>query len=357
MKTYREYLVEAQEGPRIPHPEDSIFISSAAAKRYVGALQDLAVNPRNISIKWDGAIALIFGRDEQGQFFIADKYMPAKNVYPKNPNEWRAYDQARGANRADLYAKIAGIWPGLEQAVGKEIATYKGDMMFYGPLEPINNEFVFRPVTVEYHVPVNSPLGRQIAGRISLIVVHQRNDVPWNGRGLTGNQQVAIIPPTAGIEFSLRNPIALSRAAESTLAQFGPVVDQFLSGMSNVAREALQKYIAHRKIGKTGLKLSDWLRENVSNKQYQLLIGDGRSGYLLENKQGLDALFKIWNAISAFKENLAQQLETQVTGFQQYVAGQPQGEGFVIPTGMGLIKLVQRGGFTAAHFSGFAAKK
>lgn len=356
MKSYHEYLAEAADNPRIPHPEDSIFINSSTAAQYVSALQDIAVNPRNISIKWDGAIALYFGRDQQGKFFIADKYMPAKNVYPKSPNEWIQYDQARGANRADLYAKVAGIWPGLEQAVGNEIVTYKGDMMFYGPLEPVNNEFVFKPVTVEYHVPVNSDLGKLIAGRRTLIVVHQRNDAPWNGRGLTSNQIVAIIPPTAGIDFRLRNPVALARAAESAVAQFGSTVDQFLAGMSNVAREALQKYLAHRKIGKTTLKLGDWLRENVSNKQYQLLIGDG-SGYLLENKVGLDALFKVWNAISAFKENLAQQLETQVKGFKQFVAGQPQGEGFVIPSSLGLIKLVQRGGFTAAHFGGFAAKK
>jgi hypothetical protein len=359
MKTYREYLVEAADDPRIPHPEDSIFISSATAQKYVRALQDIAVNPTNVSIKWDGAIALYFGRDQSGRFFINDKYMP-ETFHAYSPEDWRRYDteikKSRTA-RPDLYEKIAYIWPGLEAAVGKSQDVFKGDLMFVGPLEAVNNEFVFKPVTVEYHVPVDSKLGQLIAGRRALIVVHQRNGAPWNGQGLASNNMVAIIPPTAGIEFKLRNPLTLSRAAESALAQYGSMVDGFLSAMSNVAKAALEKYLIHKKIGKTNLKLGDWLKENVSGKQYQLLVGDGTTGYLIENKTALDALFRIWNAISALKENIAQQLELQVTGFKQFVAGQPQGEGFVVPTSLGLVKLVQRGGFTAAHFSGFAAKK
>jgi hypothetical protein len=357
MKQFSDYLVEAAEGPRIPHPEDSIFDSSASASNYLQAMQGIAANPTNVTIKWDGMIALYFGRDAQGRFFIADKYMPAKGVFPTNPKQWQDYDASRGAVRADLYAKINAIWPGLERAVGQTVGTFKGDLMFVGPLQPVNNEFVFKPVTVEYHVPVNSDLGKLIRGRRALIVVHQFEGSPWNGRGLASNQEVAIIPPNAGIRFSIKNPVNLSNAASAALAKYGATIDKFLAGLPNVAREAIKKYVSHVKIGKTTLPIGEWLRANVSNKQYNFLVGDDQNGYLIQYKNDLAALFRTWNAISAFKESLAQQLEQQVKGFQQFVNGQNQGEGFVIPTKFGLVKLVQRAGFSAAHFAGFNAQK
>lgn len=357
MKQFRDYLVEAAEGPRIPHPEDSIFDGSASAANYVQALQGIAANPTNVTIKWDGMIALYFGRDAQGNFFIADKYMPAKGVFPTNPKQWQDYDASRGAVRADLYQKINLIWPGLEKAVGQTIGTFKGDLMFVGPLQPINDQYIFKPVTVEYRVPVNSDLGRLIRGRRALIVVHTFQNAPFNGRGLTSNEEVAIIPPNAGIKFSVKNPVNLSNAASAAIAKYGASIDKFLAGLPNVAKEAIKKYVMHVKIGKTTMPINEWLRANVSNKQYNFLVGDDQNGYLNQYKNDLAALFKTWNAISAFKENLAQQLETQVKGFQQLVNGQPQGEGFVIPTRFGLVKLVQRAGFTAAHFAGFNAQK
>lgn len=357
MKTYIDFLVEAAEGPRIPHPEDSVFQGSSAASQYLTGLEQAVAQPHNISIKWDGMIALYFGRDASGEFFIADKYMPAKGVYPHNPNEWVQYDQSRGANRSDLYAKINLIWPGLEAAVGNTKGQFKGDLMFIGPLEPVQGKFVFKPVTVEYHVPVASELGKLIAGRRALIVAHEYNGSTWNGQGIQPNSQVTVIPPSMGIKFRLQAPAQQFSQAKSLLAKFGNQLDIFLGGLSKVAKDALLKYCTHIAIGKTNSPLSEWLKTNVSGKQYELLIGADNNGYLIENRQMLEVTFGLWRTIAAIKDNLAQQLERQVQGFEQYVNGSPQGEGFVVQTSSGLIKLVQRSGFSAAHFAGFNAKK
>lgn len=357
MKTYIDFLVEAAEGPRIPHPEDSVFQGSAAATQYLSGLEQAISYPQDISIKWDGAIALYFGRDSTGKFFLADKYMPAKGVYPHNPNEWVQYDQSRGANRNDLYAKINLIWPGLEAAVGNSKGTFKGDLMFTGPLQPVQGKFIFKPVTVEYHVPVNSELGKLITGRRALIVVHEFNGSMWNGKGLESNSEVAIISPTLGIKFRLRSPARQLSQVKSMLSKYSNQLDIFLGGISKVGKEALLKYCVHTAIGKTKSPLAEWLRTNVSGKQYELLIGADNNGYLIENNQMLQVTFNLWRAIAALKDNLAQQLEQQVQGFEQYVNGNPQGEGFVVQTSSGLIKLVQRAGFSAAHFAGFDAKK
>lgn len=355
MKQFYEYLVEAAEGPRIPHPEDSIFDGSAAATKYLSALNEVTQNPQKSSIKWDGGIALYFGRNPQGQFVLADKYMPAKGVYPTSPEGWIEYDRARGANRGDLYDKIKTIWSGLEAAVGDTPGIFKGDLMSVGQLQPVDGKFVFTPTTVEYRIPVDSAMGQLIAGKVGVVVVHKYQDQPWDGRtGLTNAGNVAILPPTANLTFKLTDIPAVStsaKQAEQALTSQGAAADQFLNGLSKVARESLKTYTNRYITGQTKESVDQWLRNNISDKQFQVLVGDNNDGYLVKNKAGLTALFNVWNAIYQYKVNLVNQFESQIQGFEQYTAGHPGGEGFVFPSSHGLIKLVNRQTFGGAHFS------
>lgn len=349
---FLDYIFEAGEGPRIPHPEDSIFAGSASATKYIGALKEIIAKPGAGSIKWDGGIALFFGRNAAGQFVCADKYMPAKGVYPTSPQAWVEYDRQRGADRSDLYAKIELIWAGLEAAVGSTQGLFKGDLMWTGVLEPIEGKYIFKPTTVEYRIPVAGALGKLIAGKVGGIVVHQFNDAPWDGKtGLTNAGNVAVLTPTAGITFSLKNPVKLVSDAEKAVASQGKLADDFLAGLAGTVKSAIQTYMNKKITKQTNDELVQWLPSNVSNKQVQLLIGANNDGYLMQNEAGLNAVFAIWNAIYRLKDNLCQQLEPQVKGFEQWTGGQQAGEGFVFPTSQGLIKLVNRAGFGAAHFN------
>ena len=105
--------------PRIPHPEDIIFIGSSAAAQAVVDIEKIIKNPQYITIKWDGGIALYFGRDESGQFFISDKYMYPKGILAHSPEEWAEYDRTKvnGSRREDLPTKLRAIWSGIEAAV------------------------------------------------------------------------------------------------------------------------------------------------------------------------------------------------------------------------------------------------
>jgi hypothetical protein len=122
---------------------------------------------------------------------------------------------------------------------------------------------------------------------------------------------------------------------------------------------AAKKYFNKKITAQTHDKLSVWLKTNISDKQYRLLIGyidpktkEKFSGYLLTNAKAYKALEYIWNSIYQLKVAMAKQLEPQIQGFEQYTGGQKAGEGFVFnsPT-VGLIKLVNRGVFGAAHFN------
>lgn len=357
MKSYREYLAEAiGDGPRIPHPEDSVLQGSVQADKYLKVFDEMISQPQNFSVKWDGGIALYFGRNQQGQFFMTDKYMPAKGVYPTSPEGWVEYDRNRGANRADLYNKIAAIWPGIERSVTAPTGIFKGDLMAIGATDmtPRDGNFTFGTVTVQYTVPVNSYLGRLMTNKVALIVVHEFDGRPWDGRtGLTNAGNVAVVPPNLNLGFGLTDKteiIALINDAKSQLANKKQIIDQFLGGLDNVARGLLGQYLNHVRTQQTKDTINVWLQTHANKKQYNNLIGDGTSGYLARNKDGLDALYSVWNSMFKVKQALGLSLESQVQGFKQATPRGPGGEGFVFPSSAGLVKLINPN-FGAAHFN------
>lgn len=348
-------LLEAKD-PRTPHPEDSIFNGLGAAKDAVDSMYHVIKNPETLTIKWDGFPALIFGYNDKGQFTVSDKYMFDKgpDFLGTSPKFWQEYDASRGKSRPDLYPKLNAIWNGLKAAVGNSKGFFWGDLMWAGQLPNQNGKFVFKPNTVTYAIPVNSDLGKTITGTNGGVAVHQYfSDVsskasPWNGQGLKGNKEVAVLTPNMGLDFKLDTPKGEAAKVNQALAQNNQL-DQFLQGMDGVARAALQKYLGHVATNQTNLPIEQWLQNNVSGKQYRFLIGDG-DGYLVQNKKQLDALFDLYFAIANLKNNLTGQLEQQVKGVEQSIDDRPGGEGFVFNTPKGLVKLVNRGGFSAAHF-------
>lgn len=339
--------------PRIPHPEDSIFTSSAEAERYLQAMEAVIKNPANVTIKWDGGIALYFGRRPDGKFFVSDKYMYPKGIMAASPEEWKQYDETkpRGAPRLDLHPKLSAIWSGLEAAVGETQGVFMGDLMHAGKLEPINGNYVFAPTTVTYTIPVDSPFGKLITGKAGIVVVHKYNDEPWDGvTGLTNSGNVAIITPTAGNKFSLNQPVQLVKAARAAIASSGSMADEFRLGLgAKNAVDTIKTYFNKTITGQIDQTLDHYLTAYPA--QYNKII---ESGYLQQNQEGFLALEKIWNALYALKVDLVNQLNAQVKGFQQSINGVPGGEGFVFTDPvLGLVKLVIRGqgGFGVAHFN------
>jgi len=346
---------------RTPHPEDAIFDGSQQADRMVQALASVTKDPGSLTIKWDGFPALIFGRLPDGKFSIMDKYMYENpNAAMTSPESWVQYDQARGKSRPDLYQKISNIWKGLEQAVGSSPGFYWGDLLWSDPLQPQDGKYVFRPNPhgVTYSIDVNTPLGKQIGNRVGGIVVHTfiptmgGGRQPWNGQGLNMNTNVAILTPSANIKFTLQDPVKLRTQATSVLQKNGALADAFMQGLDDKGRTAVKQYANKLITKQTAESMDKWIvNANFSQKLKKFMLGDNSDGYLFQNSKGLAAVFAIWNAIYAYKINLTVQLEKQVTGIGQTINGQPAGEGFVFNTPQGVIKLVNRGVFSAALFA------
>jgi len=352
-----EFLAEAA-GPRIPHPEDAIFDGGNVAKQYIKALKGVIANPTGVSIKWDGDIALIFGYDPEGQFFINDKYMP-EGFYAHSAKDWEYYDtqvKKSKSARPSLYPKLAAIWEGLKASV-TDRAVFKGDLMAVNPngqpLQPVKGAYEFTGPTVHYRIPANdsNPMGKIVKGKIAIIVVHQKDGAPWDGKsGLANKSNIAIFNPSAGVKFKLKDPVQASKAVNAAEALI-PAAEQFLAGMDKTSQASIKTYFNKKITAQTNDDLYTWIAANGSPAQQRKLLGDNQDGYLYQNADGYEALRNVWNAVYQLKTNLAGQLEQQVAGFEQTVAGQPGGEGFVFNAPTGLVKLVNRGQFGAAHFN------
>ena len=63
-----------EEGARIQHLEDLIiWDGSVGGQKAIAKLHQVETSPKSISIKWDGSPAVIFGRNENGEFVLTDK--------------------------------------------------------------------------------------------------------------------------------------------------------------------------------------------------------------------------------------------------------------------------------------------
>lgn len=375
-----DIIVESdKKDPRIPHPEDAFLTGgSEAAEHAINQLENSVKNANKVTIKWDGKPALIWGRLPNGKLAVMDKYMFDSGYAAQSPKDWEKYDKNKpsGTMRGDLYTKLNAIWPGLDLAT-KGSGFYWGDMMWAGQLKPQNGVYRFKPNTVDYAIPANSDLGKMIADKTGGIVVHQKFDnlgdktaEVWNGKGLKNVPGgVAIISPNVGIEFSLEMPTDLLSGAKSTLNQYRNQVDDLLFSIPASTRAKIKTYFNQRIVGNTNDPLHEWLQSQISAKQYQALVTGNTNEqgkydantenlpgklFTLENgkvmpSQAYKGLTEIWNSIYRLKLHLAQQLESQVKGLDQSTGGQAEGEGFVVPTPDGLVKLVNRGLFSTQN--------
>ena len=62
------------EDARIHHLEDFVLWNgSQGASQALDALSNINKNLKSVTIKWDGAVGVIFGRNPNGEFIFTDK--------------------------------------------------------------------------------------------------------------------------------------------------------------------------------------------------------------------------------------------------------------------------------------------
>jgi len=126
-------------------------------------LKGNATSAVDITVKWDGAPAIFAGVDPaDGKFFVAKK-----GLFNKEPKMYKTNDDIKADLSGDLAKKFAIALAEFSK-LGIKKGVYQGDMMFTKgdvKVETIEGQkyYTFQPNTIVYAVPVNTPLGKQIA--------------------------------------------------------------------------------------------------------------------------------------------------------------------------------------------------
>lgn len=356
----------------LDHPEDLVFLNDiAGATSALNNILATAKNPKNITIKWDGYPALIFGRGPNGKFSIMDKHMfnkkdgSGRQIY--SPKQFVSYDKARGVERTELHNLINNIWPDLEKETSAGKGYYWGDLLFSTPLKEVNGVYTFKanPNGITYQVDANSEMGKMLANKKAGIAVHQYIDpdsistdqaISLNGSigNLKNDAGVAIIPSSMPIAPSIKVDQSLVKAAKDSISKHGKAVEQLMQTAPQ-ARASFNSlfttYINSKIVSGNLSNLIEDFYKYFENRPMTASMKNKLATHINNNKDGIVGIFAIWLALYNLKMNIVKQLDnasknSPVKGYLQ--SGQQSQEGFV---SQGL-KFVDRMGFSAQNLAG-----
>ena len=194
----------------------------------------------NMTVKWDGAPAVICGiNPENGKFFVG-----TKSVFNKNPKINYTVSDINRNHSGVLADKLTVCLQNLKRVVSNGV--YQGDLLFTsGDLRADNIDgesmITFTPNTITYAVPSNSGIGRKIKSARLGIVFHTK----YTGKTMQelragfgtvtggGGRNVFLASAgykdTSGMSKFTSSELAkfdsLIRMAEGSLQKAGPVLD------------------------------------------------------------------------------------------------------------------------------------
>jgi hypothetical protein len=371
-KKLKELNVIAEAKGHLDHPEDLVFIEDLAGiNKALSAIENTANNPNNITIKWDGYPALIFGRGSDGKFPIMDKHMfnrkdgVGRKVY--SPTEFKKYDDDRGVNRGNLYDIINRIWTGLAKEDRVSNGYYWGDLLFSSPLQATNNVYTFRPNPngITYTVKTNSDVGKLLQNKEAGIAVHQyikpdaiSTDQAVSLDGTIGtlknNSNVAIVPSKMPITPDVSVNSKLKKQVEQDIITYGSSIKDLMHTAPqarNTFNQLFTTYINKRIVSGDLSSLLDGFLEYVKARPMSENMRNKLLEHFKVNKVGLTGVFKIWVDLYKLKMDIVKQLDSSiknspVTGHLQ--DGRESQEGYVSQN----VKFIDRMGFSRQNLQG-----
>ena len=382
-KTQANESIQLNEAEaRIQHAEDIVFWEgSAGAMRALEALKSLEGDShRDVTIKWDGSPAIIFGRNENGEFILTDKSGFTAKGYDGKATSAEALGAMLG-NRPGAKKDPQGygafiqnmqdIFDEYEKATPKDYrGFFKGDLLYFNTPEKIDGNFVFTPNIVTYSVDSASELGKKIASSKTGVVIHREvddlgNEGPLKNADIFQGNEVLVVPPIT-VERPADAPNEDLAKLESVIKQNANGIDELLNKQELEAKQmkdfpqVLYTYVNSKVdtgLDNLGADFAQWLEQR---KQ----ISDRKKGKILEYvKLHAQAFGALWNTVSTLmkvKDNIIKQFDSHDQTVKQEIGSHGPvradahgqgGEGYVMAHPGGDIKLVPRAYFTKANRS------
>jgi hypothetical protein len=323
------------------------------------------LDPKSISVKWDGSPAVVFGYDENGDFIFTDKNAYVAKGYDgktKSAKDLEKMIVDRGARSGKDYsefgASMASVFDAAKNSIPKQKGLYKGDMLYFKTPDKKDGNYIFKPNVVAYQVPENTELGQKIGKSKAGVVVHSFETPDGKSKDVSSikfnpNSGFLVVPPVVSSEAPKIDKSLLSKAF-SAVSSASPVDellkrDKLASMKISDLPEMMYNYTNNRVENLSKLSANDFSSFVKGNPKVSEVKKQKVLEYVSENKNDFDKLFNAVKSIAELKNSIINQLDANSGEVKASIGDQPGGEGYVIKSPAGLIKLVNRGGFTAAN--------
>ena len=352
-----------EEGARIQHLEDLIiWDGSVGGQKAIAKLHQVETSPKSISIKWDGSPAVIFGRNENGEFVLTDKSgFGAKGYNGKVTSgddlEQMFLNRAKGEiedSRREFASKMKSIWNTVESVIPKDFRGYlHGDLLWFSTPQSKDGRLIFKPNVTTYSVDAKSDIGQKIINYDVGIVVHVVIDLDGNKSNVDMGQLQAgktwIMPPV----YVTKSPgVDLPEVdrLESYLKSNANTIDKLLAvpaelkmaDFGNILYTYINNSVKAGNLDKLGKNFSEWVDSSkLSGPKKERVVQ-----WVQQNSDGFEAIFQFINGVMTTKNKIIKTLDSQPADIEASTNGQKGGEGYVIDKD---VKLVNRAGFTAAN--------
>jgi len=368
-----ESRVFLKEAARIQHAEDIIFWEgSRGAMRALEALKSMEQGShKDVTLKWDGSPAIIFGRDENGEFVLTDKSGFTAKGYDgrsKSPEELEQMflNRSGGKNREKpdyvaFAANMKDIFNEYERAVPKDFRGYfKGDLLYYNTPEKRDGNYVFKPNIVEYAVDVNSELGKRIGRSRTGVVIHRVIDEtgaehPLQNADIFQGTDVLVVPPVSvehPAEVDNQEIVQLEKIIKENSAGIDELLNTEALKQMKISDFANVLYTYTNSKVDTGLEnlgadFAKWLesKKQISDRKKSTILE-----YVNQHRDAFNALWKTVTALMKVKDSIIKQFDSHDQSVKSNIPGYGEGgEGYVLAHPEGDIKLVPREFFTKAN--------
>jgi hypothetical protein len=349
-------LTEAEA--RIPHIEDLVFDKGTRGIAEAMAIITHAAEDtrKHTTVKWDGKPAIIWGRDENGQFVLTDKSGFGAKGYAGRATsiqQLAGIMQQRGGERGELIEIYAKLWPLLQAATPENLKGYiQGDLLYVNTPPEVSGAYEFKPNFVEYRIPASSRLGQAIGASEVGIAAHTRYKTadaqpePIHHINLNKVPGLLIVEPTViDIKNVTPNKKLVQQLTQIT-SQHGPAIDGLFNPAELRAAQladlpALCKRYVNSRITTDYENLLNefgaWLQKSVTPRKFNNIVEYLQSPR--SNMDGITAAFSAFMLLHEIKTDMLEQLDRQ----------EPGHEGWVLATPAGRAKLVNRFGFSAGN--------
>lgn len=349
-------LMEAEA--RIPHIEDLVFDrGTRGIQEAMRIMRDAAEDTKKYTtVKWDGKPAIIWGRDEQGQFVLTDKSGFTARGYQGRATsiqQLAGIMSQRGGERGELMGIYQKLWPMLEAATPKNFQGYvQGDLLYTQTPPEVSGNYEFKPNFVEYRIPASSRLGQAIGDSEVGIAIHTRyrepdaSPEPIRDSGLKRVPGLLLIEPTVKDIKNVSPNKKLVQQLRGVVQQHGADIDGLFNPAELRAAQIsdlpalCKRYVNSRITTDYENLLSDfgaWLQKSVTPRKYNNIVEYLQSPR--SNMAGISAAFSAFLLLHEIKMDMLNQLDRQ----------EPGHEGWVLATPAGRAKLVNRFGFSAGN--------